>query len=141
MLLRTAPWRPRPVSCCSSQGQLAIVQAILTNMPTRSHSSSSARAAKPESFDGSRDKAEQFNQSVCIAVTIQLNMFVDKRMKILYTLSFMHRGIVQVLAEMRPMQSCHTPPHSPPSQNYWQALRKPSETQIGKGWHAFNYTP
>jgi len=38
----------------------AIVQAILTNMLTGSHSSRGARAAKPESFDGSRDKAAQF---------------------------------------------------------------------------------
>jgi len=30
------------------------------------------------------DKAEQVIQSVCITITMQLNMFADKRMKILY---------------------------------------------------------
>jgi len=68
-------------------------------MPTRSHSSRGDRAAEPESFDRSRDKAEQFVQSVLIAVTMQLDMFADERMKILYALSFMHGGIVQVWAK------------------------------------------
>ena len=39
---------------------------------------------------------EQFVQSVCIAVTMQLNAFADERMKILYTLSFMQGGMAQV---------------------------------------------
>jgi len=77
----------------------AVVQAILMNMPTRSHWSRGARAAKPESFIGSREKAEQFIQSICIAVMMQLNTFADERMKILYNLSFMHGGIVHVWAE------------------------------------------
>ena len=77
----------------------ATVQAILTNMPTGSHSSRGARAAKLESFDGSKDKAEQFIQSIHITVMMQLNMFADKRMKLLYAHSFMHGGIVQVWAE------------------------------------------
>src|SRR5882724_7009210 len=38
----------------------AVAQAILMNMPTGSHSSRGARAAELESFDGSKDKAEQF---------------------------------------------------------------------------------
>jgi len=66
-----------------AKAKLAIAQAILMNMPTGSHLSRGARAAKPESFDGSRDKAEQFVLSICIAVTMQLDMFMDKRMKIL----------------------------------------------------------
>ena len=41
---------------------------------------------------------EQFIRSVCIAVTMQLDAFADKRMKILYTLSFMHGGMAQVWA-------------------------------------------
>ena len=73
-----------------------VVQEILMNMLTGSHSPRGTRAAKPESFYGSRDKAEQFVQSICIAVTMQLNMFAAKRMKILYALSFMHGGIAQV---------------------------------------------
>src|SRR5882724_1030177 len=77
----------------------AIAQAIMTNTPTGSHSSRGVKAADPECFDGSRDKAEQFIQSICIAVTMQLDTFADERMKILYTLSFMHGGIAQVWAE------------------------------------------
>jgi len=53
-------------------------------MLTRSHSARDARAAELENFDGSRDKAEQFVQSICISVTMQLDMIMDKRMKILY---------------------------------------------------------
>ena len=34
-------------------------------------------------------QVEQFVQSIHIAVMMQLDMFVDKRMKILYTLAFM----------------------------------------------------
>ena len=77
----------------------AVAQTILTNMLTRSHSSRGTRAAELESCDGSRDKAEQFVLSVHIAITMQLNMFAAKRMKILYALSFMHGGIAQVWAE------------------------------------------
>src|SRR5882724_5618471 len=39
---------------------------------------------------------EQFIQSICIAVTMQLDAFMDKRMKILYSLSFMWGGMAQV---------------------------------------------
>ena len=72
----------------------AIVQAILTNMPTGSHSSRGTREAKLESFDGSRDKADP-----CISIMMQLNTFADERIKLLYALSFMHGGIAQVWAE------------------------------------------
>jgi len=82
-----------------AKAALAIAQAILMNMPTRSHLSRGAREAELESFDGSRDKAKQFVQSIHIAITMQLDMFTDERMKILYALSFMHGGIAQVLAE------------------------------------------
>jgi len=68
-------------------------------MPTGSHLSRSIKVADPEYFDGSRDKAEQFIRSIRIAVTMQINTFADKRMKILYALSFMHGGIAQVWAE------------------------------------------
>src|SRR5882724_3308229 len=77
----------------------AITQAILTNMPTGSHSSRGIKVANPECFNGSRDKAEQFVRSIRIAITMQLNMFVDERMKILYALSFMCGAIAQVWAE------------------------------------------
>jgi len=78
----------------------AIVQAILNNMPTGSHSSKGARAAELESFDGIRDKVEQFVQSV--HVMMQLDMFSDERMKILYALSFIHGVIVKVWAKNKP---------------------------------------
>jgi len=57
--------------------------------PMGGHLPRGVRAAEPERFDGSRDKAEQFIRSVHIAVTMQLNTFADERMKILYALSFM----------------------------------------------------
>jgi len=66
-----------------------VVQAILSNIPTGGHSPRRAKAAKPESFNGSRDKAKEFIQSICITVMMQLDTFSDKRMKILYGLSFM----------------------------------------------------
>jgi len=44
----------------AAKAALAIAQAILMNMSTGNHSSRGARALEPESFDGSRDKVEQF---------------------------------------------------------------------------------
>src|SRR5882724_3987370 len=41
---------------------------------------------------------EQFIQSIHITITMQLDAFTDKRMKILYTLSFMRGGMAQVWA-------------------------------------------
>jgi len=77
----------------------AIAQAILTNTPSGSHLPRGVKVADPEYFDGSRDRAEQFVRSICIAITMQLDMFADERMKILYALSFMHGGIAQIWAE------------------------------------------
>ena len=82
------------VSDAVAKAASAVAQAILMNITIGSHSSRGTRAAKPESFDGSRDKSEQFIQSVCITVMMQLDMFTDERMKILYALSFMHGQIV-----------------------------------------------
>jgi len=48
------------VSYTEAKATLAIVQAILMTMPTGSHFPRGSRAAKPESCDGSRDKAKQF---------------------------------------------------------------------------------
>jgi len=47
---------------------------------------------------GSQGETKQFIRSVCIAVTMQIDAFSDERMKILYTLSFMRRGMAQVWA-------------------------------------------
>jgi len=68
----------------ASQAASAVAQTILTNMqaPTGGQSSRNAKAADPEAFDGSRGKTEQFVRSVCIAVTMQIDTFADKRMKI-----------------------------------------------------------
>jgi len=49
------------------------------------------------------------DQTVCpicrIAVTMQIDAFTDERMKILYTLSFMCRGMLRSGQPMRPAQS------------------------------------
>jgi len=64
---------------------------------------------------------------------MQLNTFVDKRMKILYALSFRHRGIVQVWAKNETnVVLSHTSMFS--TLAGLLALRGPLETQIGKGW-------
>src|SRR5882724_3214091 len=44
----------------AAKAALAVVQAIMMNMPAGSHSSRGARAGEAKSFDGSRDKAKQF---------------------------------------------------------------------------------
>jgi len=75
----------------------AVVKAVSPgNTPTMSHSLQSTKAAKLESFNGSRDKMEQFVQAVCIPVTMQIDTFTNKRMNILYVLLFMCRGMAQV---------------------------------------------
>ena len=74
------------VSDTAAKAASAVAQAILSNMPMTSHSPRGAKAAELETFDGSRDKAEQFVRSVRIAITMQLDTFADERMKILYAL-------------------------------------------------------
>src|SRR5882724_4446806 len=78
---------PDDVANVASQAALAVACTILTSMqmsaggqPTRN-----AKASNPEPFNGSQESMEQFIQSVHIAVTMQLDAFVDERMKILYT--------------------------------------------------------
>jgi len=48
------------ITDAATKATSALEQAILTNIPTRSHSSRGIKAANLECFDGSRDKAEQF---------------------------------------------------------------------------------
>ena len=57
-----------------------------------------AKATDPEPFNGNWDQTEEFMRAVQIAVTMQADTFTDERMKILYTLSFMHGGMAQVWA-------------------------------------------
>jgi len=44
----------------ATKATFLVVQAILSSIPIGGHSPRSAKAANPESFDRSRDKAEQF---------------------------------------------------------------------------------
>ena len=55
------------VTDAAMKATLAVAQAILGNTPVVSHLSWSTKAAEPESFDGSRDKMEQFVQAICIS--------------------------------------------------------------------------
>jgi len=48
------------ITDAATKATSAIAQAILTNMPTGSHLSRGIKAADPECFNGSREKAEQF---------------------------------------------------------------------------------
>ena len=57
-----------------------------------------AKTTDPGPFDGNHDKTEEFVRAVQIAVTMQVDAFVDERMKVLYALSFMHGGTAQVWA-------------------------------------------
>ena len=82
----------------------AVAQAIMTNpqasipIQTSHNPTQSAKAADPEPFNGNRDQTEEFVRAVWIAVTMQADTFMDKRMKILYALSFMRRGTAKVWA-------------------------------------------
>jgi len=89
------------VTDAATKAVLSIAQAILTNMlaMTGSCLSRNARAAKMEIFYGSRDKAKKFFQSDHITTMMQLDIFKDERMKILYALSFICGGIVHVWAK------------------------------------------
>jgi len=88
-----------------------------------------ARAAKLESFDGSRDKAEQFIQSIHNTVMMQLNTFTDEKMKSYMPSLHAWRNSTS-WAEKETNMSCPTPLHFPPLQNYWWVLRGILETQI-----------
>ena len=91
---------PENVANVASQAASAVAQMILTNIQalTGGQLTRNAKAADPETFDRSREKTEQFIQSVHITVTMQIDAFADERMKILYTLSFMSGGMAQVWA-------------------------------------------
>jgi len=65
-------------------------------MSAGGHLIRNVKESDPEPFDRSRESTEQFIRSVCITVPLQLDAFVDERMKILYTLSFMRGGMAQV---------------------------------------------
>ena len=48
------------ITDAATKAASAVAQAILTNMPTRSHLSRGVKVANPECFYGRREKAEQF---------------------------------------------------------------------------------
>ena len=81
-----------------------VAQAIAMNphasifLQTSHNPTQSAKAADPELFDGNRDQTKEFIRAIWIVVTMQADTFADKRMKILYALSFMCGGIAQVWA-------------------------------------------
>jgi len=91
---------PDNVANAASQAALAVARTILTSMQTLAggQPTRNAKASDPEPFNGSWESMEQFVQSIHIAVTMQLDAFMDERMKILYTLSFMWGGMAQVWA-------------------------------------------
>ena len=70
---------------------------------TSHNSIQSTKAANPKPFDRNQDQTEEFMRAIWIAVTMQADTFADKRMKILYALSFMHGGMAQVWAENKTM--------------------------------------
>ena len=82
----------------------AVAQAIVMNpqasihVQTSHNPTRSAKAADPEPFDGNWDQTEEFVRAIQIAVTMQADTFTDERMKILYALLFMCRGMAQVWA-------------------------------------------
>ena len=79
----------------------AVPQAIVANpqasipVQTLHNPVRSAKAADPEPFDGNCDKTEKFVRAIWIVVTMQVDAFVDERMKVLYALSFMCGGTAQ----------------------------------------------
>ena len=79
---------PDNVANVASQAVLAVAQTFLTNVLTQTGGQPlrNTRVADPESFYGYQEK------------TMQIVTFVDKRMKILYALSFMCRGMAQIWA-------------------------------------------
>jgi len=76
----------------------AVAHTILMSMQTSAggQPTRNAKASDPEPFNGSQESMEQLVQSIHITVTMQLDAFANKRMKILYTLSFMQGGMAQV---------------------------------------------
>src|SRR5882724_5868934 len=82
---------PDDVANVASQAASAVAHTILTSMQTsaRGQPTRNAKASDPEPFDGSWESTEKFIPSIHITVMMQLDAFADKRMKILYTLSFM----------------------------------------------------
>ena len=81
-----------------------MAQAIATNpqasipVQTLHNLIQSTKGADPKLFDGNRDQTEELVRAIWIVVTMQADTYVDKRMKILYVLSFMCRGMAQVWA-------------------------------------------
>ena len=86
-----------------------MAQAISMNpqasipVQTSHNPTQSTKATDPELFNGNRNQTEEFIRAIRIVVTMQADTFTDKRMKILYTLLFMHGGMAQVWAANKTM--------------------------------------
>ena len=82
----------------------AVAQAIVANpqasipIQTSHNPVWSAKAANPKPFDGNHDKTKEIVRAIQIAVNMQVDTFMDERMKVLYALSFMCGGTAQVWA-------------------------------------------
>ena len=107
---------------------LASTQTLARGQPTRN-----AKASDPEPSDGSRESTEQFVQSVCIAVTMQLDAFTDEGMKILYTLSFMRGGMAQVWVANKTSAILDNMSSFGTLTELWHQLKGPSAIQTRKG--------
>ena len=87
----------------------AVAQAIAMNpqasipVQTSHNLIQSTKVADPEPFNRNQDQTNEFIRAIRITVTMQADTFVDERMKILYALSFMHRGTAQVWAVNKTM--------------------------------------
>ena len=91
-------------SAVASATASTVAQAIVMNpqasIPAQSSHNpvQSAKATDPKPFDRNHDKTEEFVRAIQIVVTMQVDAFADERMKVLYALSFMCRGMAQVCA-------------------------------------------
>ena len=72
-------------------------------------------------------------------VTIQADTFADKRMKVLYALSFMHGGTAQVWVANETMAVITGHLRCRHWTSFWKVSKRLLETQIGHGWlvHSF----
>ena len=90
---------PDDIANVASQAASAVAHTIIltgTQTSAGGQLTRNTKASNPEPCDRSWESMEQFVQSIHITVTMQLDAFADKRMKILYTLSFMWGGMAQV---------------------------------------------
>ena len=124
---------------------LAVAQAIATNpqasvpIQTSHNPIQSAKATDPKPFDGNWVQTEEFIRAIQSMVTMQAGTFGDKRMKILYALSFMHGGMAKVWAANETMAVITGTSQMQTLDIFLRTSKRLLETQIGHGWlvHSF----